>query len=153
VRLVSRWIRWTRSCVRRKGSAMDTQAPELLRRLLRAKDRMDAAPQEEWSVQRLARVSGVPAPSWADDEKTFEEIKARLQKGLDFAKAITPAQLDGLEDKLIPLKIRGEDVQVPALTYLNTNAMPNFYFHVTTAFGLLRHNGIEIGKRDFMGNS
>ena len=99
----------------------------------------------------LARVSGVPAPSWADDEKTFEEIKARLQKGLDFAKAITPAQLDGLEDKLIPLKIRGEDVQVPALTYLNTNAIPNFYFHVTTAYDLLRHAGVPVGKRDFTG--
>lgn len=99
----------------------------------------------------LARVSGVAAPSWPDDEKTFEEIKARLQKGLDFAKSITPAQIDGLEDKLIPLKVRGEDVQMPALTYLNNNAMPNFYFHVTTAYDLLRHAGVPVGKRDFTG--
>ena len=99
----------------------------------------------------LARVTGVAAPSWPDTEKTWEEVKTRLQTGIDFAKAITPAQLDGLEEKLIPLKVRGEDVQWPALRYLLENATPNFYFHVTTAYDILRHAGVPVGKRDFTG--
>lgn len=99
----------------------------------------------------LARVAGVAAPSWPDTEKTWEEIRARLRTGLDFAKSITAAQLDGLEDKMIPLKLRGEDVQVPAVKYLNENALPNFYFHATTAYDILRHAGVPLGKRDFTG--
>jgi hypothetical protein len=99
----------------------------------------------------LARVSGVAAPSWPDTEKTWVEVKDRLQTGLDFAKSITAAQLDGLDDKLIPLKIRGEDVQWHAQKYLLENALPNFYFHVTTAYNILRHAGVPVGKRDFTG--
>jgi uncharacterized protein len=99
----------------------------------------------------LARVSGQTAPSWPDTEKTWAEMRQRLTTGLDYAKAITPAQLDGLEEKLIPLKVRGEDVQWPALKYLLENAMPNFYFHVTTAYDLLRKAGVPLGKRDFTG--
>jgi hypothetical protein len=99
----------------------------------------------------VARVIGQPAPVWEDNEKTFAEVHARLRKGLDYHKAIEASQLDGLEEKLIPLKIRGEDVQWTALDYLLKNAMPNFYFHVTTAYDLLRHAGVPIGKRDFTG--
>ncbi|MEO8756863.1 MAG: DUF1993 domain-containing protein [Devosia sp.] len=99
----------------------------------------------------LARVSGVAAPSWPDTEKTWEELKARLQTGLDFAKSITPAQIDGLDDKLITIKVRGEEVQWPAQKYLLENAMPNFYFHVTTAYDIIRHAGVPVGKRDFTG--
>lgn len=99
----------------------------------------------------IARVTGKPAPVWEDNEKTFAEVRARLQTGLNYHKQIAPADLDGLEEKLIPLKVRGEDVQWPALQYLLVNAMPNFYFHVTTAYDLLRHAGVPIGKRDFTG--
>lgn len=99
----------------------------------------------------VARVIGQTAPSWADDEKTFTELKARVAKGLDYHNSIPADALDGLEDKLVPLKIRGEDVQWPALQYLLINAMPNFYFHYTTAYDILRHNGVPIGKRDFTG--
>jgi len=99
----------------------------------------------------LARVSGAAAPSWPDTEKTWTEVKDRLQTGLDFAKSIKTEQLDGLDDKLIPLKIRGEEVQWPAQKYLLENAMPNFYFHVTTAYDILRHAGVPVGKRDFTG--
>lgn len=99
----------------------------------------------------LGRVAGVEIPAWPDSEKTWVELRARLATGLAFAKSITPAQIDGLEDKLITLKIRGEEVQMPAIKYLNENAMPNFYFHVTTAYDLLRHAGVAIGKRDFTG--
>ena len=99
----------------------------------------------------VARVIGQPAPSWADDETTFAQLKARVAKGLDYHKSISAAALDGLEEKLVPLKIRGEEVQWPALQYLLINAMPNFYFHYTTAYDILRHNGVPIGKRDFTG--
>jgi hypothetical protein len=99
----------------------------------------------------LARVSGVTAPQWPDTETTWEEVKARLQTGIDFAKSIAPGQLDGHEDRLIPLKVRGDEVQWPAIRYLHENAMPNFYFHVTTAYDILRHAGVPIGKRDFTG--
>ena len=98
-----------------------------------------------------ARVAGLTAPAWADDEKTFAEIKARLQKGLDYLAMVQPSQIDGLEEKLIPLKVRGQDVEVTAFDYLNNNALPNFYFHVTTAYAILRHNGVPVGKRDFTG--
>ena len=99
----------------------------------------------------VARVIGQPAPVWEDNEKTFAEVRERLRKGLDYHKAIKASDLDGLEDKMIPLKVRGEDVQCAAIRYLNENAMPNFYFHVTTAYDLLRHAGVPIGKRDFTG--
>jgi hypothetical protein len=99
----------------------------------------------------VARVTGQQAPVWEDNEKTFADVKERLRKGLAYHKAIKAADLDGLEEKLIPLKIRGEDVQWAALKYLNENAVPNFYFHVTTAYDLLRHAGVPIGKRDFTG--
>ena len=99
----------------------------------------------------LARVTGATAPSWADTEKTWAEVKARLQTGIDYAKSIDSKLLDGADDKLIPLKIRGEDVQWPAQKYLLENAFPNFYFHVTTAYDILRHAGVPVGKRDFTG--
>ena len=99
----------------------------------------------------LARVSGVTAPSWPDTEKTWAEIKTRLQTGLDYAKSIDAKLLDGADDKLIPLKIRGEEVKWPAQKYLLENALPNFYFHVTTAYDILRHAGVPVGKRDFTG--
>ncbi|MEP7240485.1 MAG: DUF1993 domain-containing protein [Devosia sp.] len=99
----------------------------------------------------LGRVSGSTPPSWPDIEKTWEEVKARLKTGLDYARSVTAAQLDGQEDKLIALKVRGEDVQWPAQKYLIENALPNFYFHVTTAYDILRHAGVPLGKRDFTG--
>lgn len=99
----------------------------------------------------VARVIGETAPVWEDNEKTFAEVHARLRKGLDYHRSITADKLDGLEDKMIPLKIRGEDVQWSALDYLLKNAMPNFYFHVTTAYDILRSAGVPVGKRDFTG--
>lgn len=98
-----------------------------------------------------ARVAGQDAPSWPDDEASWEQIKARLQKGIDYLAAFKPEQLDGSEQKLITLPTRGGDVQVSAEDYLLKNALPNFYFHVTTAYDLLRHAGVPIGKRDFTG--
>ncbi len=99
----------------------------------------------------VARVTGRDAPSWPDDEKTFDDLRARIRKALDYLAAYAPEDLDGLEEKLVTLKVRGEDTQVRAVDYLFGNVYPNFFFHVTTAYDILRHNGVPLGKRDFVG--
>jgi uncharacterized protein len=99
----------------------------------------------------VARVTGRDAPSWDDNEQTFDDLRARIRKALDYLASYQPADLDGLDDKLVTLKVRGADTQVKAADYLTDNVYPNFFFHVTTAYGILRHNGVPIGKRDFVG--
>jgi hypothetical protein len=99
----------------------------------------------------VARVTGRDAPGWADDEKTFDDLRARIKKALDYLGTYKPADLDGLEDKLVTLKVRGADTEVKATDYLFDNLYPNFYFHVATAYDILRHNGVPVGKRDFVG--
>lgn len=99
----------------------------------------------------LSRITGRPAPSWADDEKTLEQLRARIQKGLDYLATYSTADLDGAEDKTITVKVAGQDTEVKAQDYLLNSVYPNFYFHVTTAYDILRHNGVPVGKRDFTG--
>lgn len=99
----------------------------------------------------LARITGRTAPSWPDDEKTFDELRARIRKALDYLAGYAPGDVEGLEEKLVTLKVRGEDVEVRAVDYLFNNVYPNFFFHVTTAYDILRHNGVPLGKRDFVG--
>ena len=100
----------------------------------------------------LARLAGVEVPKHEDTEQTFPELKARIAKTIDFIGTIKPAQIDGSEDKEIMLKLGGKDVKFTGMQYLLGHATPNFYFHVTTVYNILRHNGVEIGKRDFIGN-
>jgi hypothetical protein len=99
----------------------------------------------------LSRLSGSEPPSWADTETTFAELQARIQKALDFAAAIKPEQIDGSEDRQIVLKIGGTDMPFKGQQFLINFSLPNFYFHIVTAYDILRHNGVEIGKRDYMG--
>ncbi len=99
----------------------------------------------------VSRVTGREAPSWADDEKTFDDLRARVKKAKDYLATYKPADLDGLDEKAVTLKVSGEDKQVRAADYLLHNVYPNFFFHVTTAYDILRHNGVPIGKRDFTG--
>ncbi|MDG3443185.1 DUF1993 domain-containing protein [Nitrospirillum amazonense] len=98
-----------------------------------------------------ARLAGVEVPSFADTESTFADLQARIAKTVDFLKGVTPAQIDGSEERTITLKIRGEDVHFPGQAFLLFFAIPNFFFHVTTAYDILRHNGVELGKMDFLG--
>ena len=100
----------------------------------------------------MARLSGVESPKHEDTEKTFEELKARVARTLDFVNSFKPAQLDGSEGKEIVLKLRGNDVTFKGAAYLLGFAWPNFYFHVTTTYNILRHNGVELGKADFLGS-
>ena len=98
-----------------------------------------------------ARLAAVDAPSMPDTETTFDQLQARLAKTADFLKSLKPAQIDGFEDREIVLTLPNGKVPFKAQAYLLGFAMPNFFFHVTTAYNILRHNGVEIGKRDFLG--
>ena len=100
----------------------------------------------------VARLAGVDIPKHEDTEQTFAELKARIAKTIEFVRSIKPAQLDGTEDKDITLKLGGKDTTFKGMQYLLGHALPNLYFHVTTTYNILRHNGIEIGKRDYLGN-
>ena len=99
----------------------------------------------------VARLAGVEAPKFADDEKTFDELKARIQKTIDFFDTVKPNQIDGTEEKEITFPVGGKPMTFKGQAYLLTFAMPNHYFHITTAYNILRHNGVEIGKMDFLG--
>jgi hypothetical protein len=100
----------------------------------------------------LARLAAVEIPKHEDTEQTFAELKARIAKTVEFVESLKPAQSDGAEEREVVLKLRGQDVKFNGLQYLLGFAYPNFYFHVTTAYNILRHNGVEIGKRDYIGN-
>ncbi|MBS0488128.1 MAG: DUF1993 domain-containing protein [Proteobacteria bacterium] len=99
-----------------------------------------------------ARLGGVDVPSHEDNETTFAELKARVAKVRDFINGIPAANFAGSESKAITLKMRHGDKHFDkGLDYLRYYAMPNFYFHVTTTYNILRHNGVELGKADFIG--
>ncbi|MEQ1582002.1 MAG: DUF1993 domain-containing protein [Steroidobacteraceae bacterium] len=99
-----------------------------------------------------ARLAGIEIPAYTDTEATFEELIARLDKTLAFVAGITPAQVDGSESRKIELKLGPNTVPFTGLSYLTGFALPNLYFHVVTAYAILRHLGVEIGKRDYIGN-
>ena len=99
----------------------------------------------------VARLAGIEIPVYEDTEKTLAELKARIAKTVDFIQSVTPAQIDGTEDKDIVTKRGDKETHYKGMQFLLGHALPNFYFHVTTTYNILRHNGIEIGKRDFLG--
>ncbi len=98
-----------------------------------------------------ARLAGTEPPSYEDTEKTFAELIARVQKTVDFLKTVKADQVNGSEDRDITLKMRTGELNFKGEPYLNFFSLPNFYFHVTTTYDILRHNGVEIGKMDFIG--
>jgi len=100
----------------------------------------------------VARLAGVEIPKHEDTEQTFAELRARIAKTIAFVQTIQPAQIDGSEDKDIALKLGTREVKFTGMQYLLGFALPNFYFHVVTAYDILRHGGVELGKRDYIGN-
>jgi len=98
-----------------------------------------------------ARLAGIEAPVYEDKEASFADLKARIDKTIAFINTLKPGQIDGSETRDIALKIGGADRTLSGQAYLLHNALPNFYFHVTTAYAILRHCGVEIGKKDFIG--
>lgn len=100
----------------------------------------------------LARLAAIEAPSLADDETSFVELKERLEKTAVFLKTIKPEQLAGSENHLIELKLRGFSTTLSGKAYLLSMVLPNIFFHMTTTHDILRHNGMNIGKLDYLGN-
>lgn len=98
-----------------------------------------------------ARLAGVDVPSFEDTETTFPELQARIARTRDFLSTISPAMLDGAATRTVKFRARGQDMELPGQAYFSNVALPNFYFHLTTAYNLLRHNGVELGKADFIG--
>ncbi len=99
-----------------------------------------------------ARLAGIPLPSFDDKETTIPELKARIAKTVDFLKSVSAAQIDGSETRDISLKIGGKERTFKGQAYLLNFVIPNFYFHYTAAYAILRHFGVELGKMDFLGN-
>jgi len=98
-----------------------------------------------------ARLAGVQVPKHEDTEATLAELKTRVAKTLDFIKTIRPEQLQGAETREIVLQFPQSTLKFNGLNYLTNFALPNFFFHVTMAYALLRKNGVDLGKRDFLG--
>jgi len=98
-----------------------------------------------------ARLAGIEVPSYEDNEATFPELQARIKKTITFLKSVSAKQIDGSEERKVSLKLRGKDIYFLGQSYLLAFVLPNFYFHITTAYAILRHNGLEIGKPDYIG--
>lgn len=100
-----------------------------------------------------ARLAGIEIPRFEDNETTFAELQARLDKTVAFLKIIQPAQIDGKEDADIVLSFPTRTFEFKGQAYLTGWVLPNLYFHTTTAYGLLRHGGVELGKADYLGGA
>jgi uncharacterized protein len=98
------------------------------------------------------RLAGMEPPKDEDTEKSFAELIARCQKTIAYLQTLTATQIDGCEDKTITWQSRSSSYSMQGLPYLHRHVLPNVYFHITTAYNILRHNGVEIGKKDFLGN-
>jgi hypothetical protein len=100
-----------------------------------------------------ARLAGMEPPKYEDNEITFADCVARVRKTIAFLESLKPEQIDGSEERTISLPMRSGTRTFQGMTYLLTHVLPNFYFHVTTAYAILRHNGVELGKQDFLGKA
>jgi hypothetical protein len=106
----------------------------------------------DFAAKGCARLTHSEVPVVPDTEKTFAELKARLAKTIDYVKAFKPAQFEGADTKEVTFPVGPNNTMtVKGQQFLNAFAFPNFYFHAATTHGILRHNGVEIGKRDFLG--
>lgn len=99
----------------------------------------------------LVRVGGVENEPFADEETSFADLAARIARTRAFIARIPRTTLDGREDETVAAKVGGSEISMPAVDYVRIFALPNFQFHVVTAYGILRANGVAIGKRDFLG--
>jgi hypothetical protein len=108
----------------------------------------------DFAGKACARLTGSEVPSTPDTEKTFEELRQRLAKTIDYVKTFKPAQFDGADARDVTFPIGADkSLTLKGQQFLSAFAFPNFYFHAATAHGILRHNGVEVGKRDFLGVS
>lgn len=99
----------------------------------------------------VARLAGVEVPKFEDSEQSFDELRARIERTIAFVESFKPEQINGSETREISLKAGSRELSFQGMAYLLGYAQPNFYFHVVTAYDILRHNGLSIGKRDYLG--
>ena len=99
-----------------------------------------------------ARMAGQQPPRYEDTETTFEELVARVNKTIAFLETFEASDIDGREDKVVSFKLGPTEVTFNGLDYLTKFLLPNFYFHLSMVYAILRHNGVELGKRDYLGN-
>jgi uncharacterized protein len=130
-------------------------APEVMLGLRLAPDMFGFARQVQiacdFAKNTSGRLSGAELPKFADDEKTFDELHARIAKTLSFIEGLPAASFTGAETRSIEFPMRGKPHAMQGDAYLNNFALPNFYFHATAAYSILRANGVELGKGDYMG--
>ena len=100
----------------------------------------------------VGRLTGEP-PKYSDDEKSFDDLKARIAKTLDYVRTFKTSELDAAADKDVTFPIGPNSMTLKGSVFLTSFVLPNFYFHATTAYDILRHAGVEIGKRDFLGRT
>jgi hypothetical protein len=100
-----------------------------------------------------ARLAGAEVPSYPDEEKSFADLQARIAKTQEFIATFKSDQFKDSATRTVSLKLGGQDMSFKGAEYLSRVVLPNFYFHLATAYGILRHNGIELGKNDFMGRT
>jgi uncharacterized protein len=106
----------------------------------------------DFAAKSCARLTGSEVPTTPDTEKTFEELRQRLAKTIDYVKAFKPAQFEGADAKDVTFPVGpNNSMTLKGQEFVSRFSFPNFYFHAATAHGILRHNGVEIGKRDFLG--
>ena len=99
-----------------------------------------------------ARLAGIDVPSYEDNETTFAELQARITKTKEFLQSVSAPQIEGSEDRQITVKFGSRELSFLGQDYLFDFVIPNFHFHLTTTYTILRHNGVEIGKKDYTGN-
>jgi hypothetical protein len=106
----------------------------------------------DFAKNSMARLAGVDPPKFEDSESTMDELFARVKKTIEYIDSVLPAALEGSETRDIRIPLRDRTVEFKGLEFLQVWALPNFFFHHVTAYNLLRHNGVDVGKRDFLGS-
>jgi hypothetical protein len=107
----------------------------------------------DFAKNSTARLAGIDPPKFADEEATLDELKARIAKTLDYLGTVSASALEGSEDRDITIPLRDRKLEMKGLPFLQRWALPNFYFHVVTAYDILRHNGVDVGKLDYLGRT
>lgn len=100
-----------------------------------------------------SRIAGLEAPAFADTETTFEQLIERVRNTVAYLESLTPDQFVGAHTRMVTWQTRSSTNSMVGQAYLLNHATPNLYFHITTAYDILRHNGVELGKRDFLGKA
>lgn len=106
----------------------------------------------DFAKNSMARLAGIDPPKFEDTETNIDELVTRVKKTLDYIDTVPAASLEGSETRDIRIPLRDRTLELKGLPFLQNWALPNFFFHYVTAYNLLRHNGVDVGKRDFLGS-